>query len=183
MGTATETPLLTFEEFERLPEYAGKQELLKGELIELPPPPTKHARNSIEIFVALRTALSEAHARGEAAELGEVLIETGYHLDRHSWVVPDVSITHPGQREETYLEGAPAIAIEVVSPSNSAQDLDVKTELYFEHGAREVWRFYPKTRHFAIHTGSASQIRVEREAVSTPLLPGFSLTVEQILGK
>lgn len=42
----------------------------------------------------------------------------GYRL-ADSWVQPDVSVTNEGQTVGKYLEGAPAIAIEVVSPSNT----------------------------------------------------------------
>jgi Uma2 family endonuclease len=183
MGTTTETPLLTFEQFERMPEpdQPGKQELVEGELIEVPPPGSKHNRRATKIFQALTAALAAAHARGEAAELGEVFIEMGYKLGIRNWLQPDISISHPGQSERKYLEGAPAIAIEVVSPDDRAADLDRKTDLYFKHGAREVWRLYQSTRRMMIHSGSASQVRVEHEAVTTPLLPGFSLTLREIL--
>jgi Uma2 family endonuclease len=43
VGT-TGSPLLTFKEFERLPDQPRKQELLEGELIELPPAELKHKR-------------------------------------------------------------------------------------------------------------------------------------------
>jgi Uma2 family endonuclease len=182
MGTITEAPLLTFEEFERMPEQAGKRELLEGELIEVPPAQYHHNDRATELFIALRAALSGAHARGQATELGKVFHEMGYLLDAHAWLQPDVSITHAGQMVGKYLEGAPAVAIEVVSPDDRAGDLDSKTDLYFKHGAREVWRLYQKTRRMVIYAGSASQVRVEDESVSTPLLPGFSMTLQEILG-
>lgn len=81
---------------------------------------------------------------------------------------------HP---EGKYLQGAPAIAIEVVSAEDRAEVLGRKTGLYLEHGAREVWRLYPKTRRITIHAGSPSQVWVETETVATPLLPGFSLAL------
>jgi Uma2 family endonuclease len=181
MGTTTETPLLTFEEFERLPDQPGKRELLKGELIEVPPADFVHTRVSYRICKVLDAAVSEAHARGTAAELGEVFPEMGYLLPAAGWVQPDVSATQAGQTTRKYLEGAPAIAIEVVSSSNLAQDVDKKTDLYFEFGAREVWWIYPNTRRAVIHTGTTDQVRIEREAVTTPLLPGFSLKLAEVL--
>jgi Uma2 family endonuclease len=182
MATTSETLLLSFEEFERLQDQPGKQELLEGELIEMPVPEAKHGRSSKRVFKALDDALVDAQSRGEAMDLGEAFFEMGYRLGERSWAIPDVSITHAGQSEGKYMEGAPAIAIEIVSPSNRADALDAKTELYFQHGAREVWHLYPKTRHFVIHVGGASQVRVEPEAVTTPLLPGFSLSLKAILG-
>lgn len=45
-----------------------------------------------------------------------------------------------------WFEGAPTIAIEIVSPYNSAEAIDRKTEAYVEEGAAEVWIVYPATR-------------------------------------
>ena len=108
----TETPLVTTAEFERMPEEPGKQEL-EGDLIAMPPHESSQNRKATEIFLALRAALAAAHARGEAAELGEVFIERGYRLAVRTWVQPDVSISPRGQTGSKYFEGAPAIAIEV----------------------------------------------------------------------
>jgi Uma2 family endonuclease len=176
------TTLLTFEEFERLPDQPGKRELLKGELIELPPAEMKHDRIVRRVFLRLHAALAEAHERGTAQDVGEVCVESGYRLSANAWVIPDVSITHAGQAEDRYLQDSPAIAIEVVSPGNTAEDLDLKTTLYFQHGAREVWHVYQKTRHVEIHIpGSARKIGAD-QVVTTPLVPGFAMPVAEILG-
>jgi len=176
------TTLLTFEEFERMPDQPGKQELLKGELIESPPASYQHNLSSHGIYDQMKVSLAEAHVRGQAAELGRVFLEMGYRL-ADSWVQPDVSVTRAGQTVGNYLEGAPAIAIEIVSPSNSAESLDTKTELYFEFGAREVWRIYPETRHVVIHLAGSARIVREGQAVTTPLVPGFAMSVSGILGE
>jgi Uma2 family endonuclease len=178
MGTITTTNLLTFEEFERLPDQPGKRELLEGELIELPPADLKHNEISHELYHLLFAALQAAHARGEAAELGRVYHEMGYELTRNVYIQPDVSVTHATQRRGRYFQLAPAIAIEVVSPSNSAEQMDAKTELYFRHGAREVWQFYSRTRHVVVHTGSTA--RTECETLATPLIPGLILHLAKI---
>src|SRR5579859_234837 len=157
MGTTTTTARMTFAEFERLPDQPGKRELLEGELIELPPAKSKHNKLAYRICKLLEAAVSAAHSRGEAAELGKAYHEMGYKLSAESYVQPDVSVTHAGQTEEDYFAGAPAIAIEVVSPSNSADEMETKVKLYFRHGALEVWRVYPKTRNVVIHTGAASR--------------------------
>src|SRR5580692_10743280 len=137
MGTVK--TLLTFEEFEQLPDQPGKRELLRGELIELPPPDYKHNKISNRIGDHLKDALRHAHARGEARNLGEAFQEMGYLLPGAGWLQPDVSVTQAGQSVGKYLTGAPAIAIEVISPGNTAKQIDAKAALYFEFGASEVW--------------------------------------------
>jgi Uma2 family endonuclease len=81
------------------------------------------------------------------------------------------------------MTGAPAIAIEVISPSNTAAAIDLKTELYFQHGAREVWRFYPKTRHVTVHEPGKSHDVGRDEILTTPLIPGFTLNVREVFGE
>jgi Uma2 family endonuclease len=48
MGTIT--TLVTFEEFERLPDEPGKLELMNGELIRMPPAETRHVRIALRLY-------------------------------------------------------------------------------------------------------------------------------------
>jgi len=180
MGTVK--TLLTFEEFEQLPDQPGKRELIRGELIEMPPPEYKHNDIADRICDGLKAALRQAHASGEAGEIGRVFPEMGYLLPGAGWLQPDVSVTHAGQRVEKYLIGAPAIAIEVISPSNTAEQIDAKAELYFQFGAREVWRFFPKTKHVMIQVPGSARVIGEDAVITTPLLPGLALSVKEIFG-
>jgi Uma2 family endonuclease len=179
MGT-TRT-MLTFEEFESLPDRPGKQELLRGELIDLPPAELRYKRIAHRIYEQLKSALKQAHARGEARDMGEVYMEMGYRLAGDSWVQPDVSVTHAGQGEGEYFIDAPAITVEVVSPSNSAEDMDTKVDLCFQFGAREVWRVYPKTRHVVVHVRSKAEVVTQHDSLSTPMIPRFAMPIDAVL--
>src|SRR5262252_3533250 len=109
MGTTT---LLTFEEFERLPDSPGKRELLDGEIIEMPPPKLRHSKIQKRIEVRLTPYALDRR-------LGEVYTEAGFKLGERHWVQPDVSLVSPEQDAasdpEGYLEGAPRLAIEAIS--------------------------------------------------------------------
>jgi Uma2 family endonuclease len=178
MDVAT-TGLMTFEEFERLPDEPGKRELLDGEVMEVPPADREHTKFSKLIYHPLVSAVEAAHARGEARELGEVFLEAGYKLGGNRYVQPDVSITHADQMYGKYWNGSPAIAIEVVSDSNIARQMEKKIELYFRHGAREVWRVYRDPLHFVIHFADTSRT-IRQGSVTTPLLPGFELPLASL---
>jgi Uma2 family endonuclease len=181
MGILT-TGLLTFEEFERLPEDPNipyKCELLEGELIQMPPADLEHARFSKFIFLLLLDALEKAHTRGEAAELGEVFHEAGYKLSGRSYVQPDVSITHAAHAHAKYLNGAPAIAVEVISESNTAREMGKKLALYFRYGAREVWHVYRDPLYFVVHFADSSRT-IREGSITTPLLPGFKLPLASL---
>jgi Uma2 family endonuclease len=137
MGATTR---LTVEEFLNLPEAPGKQELLDGELISLPPAKLSHMQIAIRLHLMLMAALTESRAR----------IQTGYRLSR-GWLQPDVSVTWPDQPvDNDWLQGAPMIAIEIVSPANRSEHIDKKTAVYLEEGAAEVWVIYPGTRSMTV---------------------------------
>src|SRR5262244_2144484 len=92
--------LLTFEEFEQLPDKPGKSELLDGELIQLPPAKLRHADLAQNLFLLVLEFVKS----GTFPHLGDVNIHYGYKLGPRSWIQPDVSITHPNQARGRYLE-------------------------------------------------------------------------------
>ena len=171
------TALVTFEEFERFPDEDGKLELLDGEVLRMPPAETRHMRISKRVFVFLLEALRALHSNGQCSNLGEVLIETGYHMG-DTWLIPDVSVTHAGQKETKYLEGAPALAIEVISESNTVRMMQRKIRKYFENGCKEAWVFYPDTAAVQIHRGKTST-EIEGQLTSE-LLPGITIDLASI---
>jgi len=125
---------LTDEQFLSLPDEPGKQELLDGELISLPPAKRVHNRIARRFFELLRTALDDSRA----------FYAEGYRL-RRGWLVPDVSANWPQQVEGEWFEGAPMIAIEIASRGNTDEEIDRKVEAYLAEGAAEVWIVRPKT--------------------------------------
>ena len=132
MGAVT---LLTAEQYLNMPDEPGKHELLDGELISVPPADYHHSNLARLFEDLLRAALPRERVR---------LFE-GYQLKR-GWLIPDVSVTWPDQPVSRWLQGAPMIAIEIVSRGNSAEEIDRKAEAYLEEGAAEVWVVYPERR-------------------------------------
>ncbi len=133
------------------------------------------------LFWLLRAAVRSAHERGQAASLGRVWFHLGYKLGDRSWLKPEVSVTHTVQREGDYMGDAPAIAIEVISSDDTPRTLAIKTELYFDFGARELWRVSRDQGHVVVHVAGAGSPVTIRDLVTTPLLPGFTLNVQEIL--
>ena len=178
-GMGTTTGLMSFAEFERLPddEQGYTLELLDRELIRMPPPKLPHTKIERRLHNLLTVTLARLQDQGQASDLGVVYTEAGYHL-RDSYLIPDVSVTHAAQTEGDYLEGAPAIAIEVISESNRVETMQRKIVRYFEHGAREVWVFHPTIRLVTVHYGERS-IEV-RDTLTTALFPGLAINLAEI---
>ena len=174
----TGTALLTWEQFEQLPDSDGfHRELIEGELQQLPPARLRHSRVAKRAFRAL-FALEE---RG----LGEVLLEAGYKLSLApaTWVQPDVSFVRRDRAvaadEDGYHQGAPNLAVEVVSPSESAPDLQRKVELLLAAGSEAVWVAYPTAKRIVVHLpdGTSYTLGVGDTLDAPYLLPGWKLRV------
>jgi Uma2 family endonuclease len=118
--------------------------------------------------------------------LGKTLGETVFRIDQTKDLQrrPDVAfISHarwPFHRRAPAVsvwDMVPDLAIEVVSPSNSADALQQKTHDYFAAGVRQVWVVYPKQKEVYVYT-SLKQIQVLQvgeELDGGDLLPGFRL--------
>jgi Uma2 family endonuclease len=183
MGTTTQTTVMSLEEFERLDAAPDDLELLKGELIRMPPPQRRHMAICKKLFMLLQAAVDLYRKTTPNPKLGEVYFEMGYRLsgDPRSWLQPDVSLTHPDQPGERYYEGAPLMVFEIVSENDTARQLESKVAEYLADGAAEVWVIYPDTRHAWIHQCSTPVARREIRAIHSELLPGIEILLDAIL--
>lgn len=76
-------------------------------------------------------------------------------------------------------EGAPDLAVEVLSPSNTPTEMNRKLAEYMRYGAGQVWLVDPETRTVAVHTAGGLPRFLEGEDAldGGDLLPGFSTPV------
>jgi Uma2 family endonuclease len=89
-----------------------------------------------------------------AEQLGIVLAaETGFRISRNPDTVraPDVSFVSrervpPDGPPEGYWELAPDLAVAVVSPIDTAAEVQSKVQMWLGSGVRLVWVVYPDTR-------------------------------------
>ena len=176
---ATKT-LLTIEQFDQLPIREGiLYELNEGEVVTMTEPMPRHnwVRDNIARLMGNFV---------EERKLGRVFLETGYQLTPETVRIPDVSFVPADRMREIDLDrriqGAPALAIEVVSPTDLAEELTQKVKQYLAAGAKAVWVFYPKTREVQVfRADGGSFVRREHETLEDPdLLPGFSLDLKSV---
>jgi Uma2 family endonuclease len=138
---ATITDLVSWEAFEKMPDDGMHREILEGELVVLPPPKSRHTLIAHRIAKALRSI--------DDTGRGGVLIEAGYKLSSTppTWIQPDISVltidrVNAAGPDDYFLNG-PELAIEVVSPSETARDLNRKIDLLLAAGTLAVWVIFP----------------------------------------
>ncbi len=110
---------------------------------------------------------------------GETYMKAGYKLGVTTCLQPDVSVTHLDQPFADYFEGAPLLAIEVISESNSAEQMDRKVKTYLSNGGKEVWVVYPKTQCvWVFRAGHADEFR---GSLRSDVVPGLLIDLDQLL--
>ncbi|MGI9072642.1 MAG: Uma2 family endonuclease [Bryobacteraceae bacterium] len=79
-----------------------------------------------------------------------------------------------------WFPGAPMLAVEVVSPSNTAKDMHLKVKQYLEAGALEVWLVYPDTQTVSLYSAERRDPQVFEPGDTFNSLVGQTFRVEDL---
>jgi Uma2 family endonuclease len=171
---------LTAEDLSLLADPEAK-ELVDGEIVPMTPTFFVHGRVAGHLVQALR----DHAARAGAGEV--VTAEVGFITRRNPDRVraPDVAFVAAARLagrdlEHGFFEGAPDLAVEVLSPGDRAAEVQAKAEEYLAAGARLVWVADPAARTVTVYR-HASPPRVLRAGATLDgddLLPGFALGID-----
>ncbi len=179
---STTTKLMTADELWRLPKVDKLYELVEGELITMSPAGYDHGQIG-QNFLLLFHGYVRKHDLG-----GVVGPDTGFVLKRDPDSVrsPDAAFIRkeriPTPRPVKYWEGAPDLAVEVLSPSDSATEMDAKVQEYLDAGATEVIVITPKLKMVKIfrHGQTATVLRSGDILRDLESVPGFQCQVDEI---
>ena len=180
MTAQRSSTIITAEELLRRPDDGFRYELVHGELRQMTPSGYPHG-----VIVVNVTAPLHHHVRTH--RLGQICAaETGFRIGRDPDTVraPDVAFVRharQGEPSEGFYEGAPDLAVEVLSPSDTVFEVEEKVAQWLRSGCSIVWVVNPRQRSVAVHT--AEGVRVLTEAGTLDggdLLPGFVLPVGEI---
>ena len=123
-------------------------------------------------------------------KLGTVTTETLFAL-RHEPLLqrrPDGAFVSRKKMKEHGLlrtsawDVVPDLAVEIVSSTNFADEIDAKLVDYFSAGVRQVWVIYPETRRMYVYE-SLQKVRGHSEddvIDAEPLLPGFTFRLADL---
>ncbi len=92
------------------------------------------------------------------------------------YLTPDQYTRHARVLAEEYIPTVPALCIEVISPSQSADEVDERVQDYLA-GAQMVWRLFPRRRTVTLSTPDRAPqtVRAGETLRGDPVLPGLAL--------
>jgi Uma2 family endonuclease len=180
----TEQDLLRFAEQNEFLRF----EIVDGEMVEMTPIGVLHNIVAGNAYSVLRPFVHNN-------KLGYVFTDNLIYVLHHdpetgvrNMRVPDGSFVRKGRLPKDFdlslpFPGAPYLAIEVMSPSDTADELMSRIRDYFQYGTEQVWVMYPKQRELHQHVRGETVIRVygaEDILTAESLLPGFALVVGEL---
>jgi len=158
-----------------LPDDGRKYELVNGRLVEVPTG-GRHGKITAEVLGRFYTVRSREMSLFDSS--------TGFRTAQGNIRSPDVSVMRnerlpDGKAPVGFIEGAPDLAVEIVSPSETMSELLTKMAEYFESGAQEVWLLFPERKQ--VHRYRAElevEVLNENDTLhGAPLLPDFTVRV------
>ncbi len=137
--------LLTADDLAKQPNDGARYELVKGVLQKMPPAGFEHGICAAEIG-------SRLNVHVKTHKLGYVCgAETGFKIAQNPDTVraPDAAFVSQASIEQQgivrgYWEGAPDLAVEVISPGDTYAEVAEKVEEWLTAGCRMVWVINPR---------------------------------------
>jgi len=163
----------------RLPDSVGDRdvrwELVEGQPVEIVPEAFEHNRVRDNVLMAL---LNYADRKRNGTAVGM----QHFRLSGGTVRRPDISFVRAGRELplDKLPEGAPDLAIEVISPSNTPREIEQRISDYFAAGCKRVWVIHPEHQEVYIHGLAGVTRRHGNEILEdAELLGSFSVRVSE----
>lgn len=140
MSAAPLTRWTTAEQFAADPSLEHGYYLLDGKVIEdMGNAQRTHENVKARLHAELLFRLRDQNI------LSAVLSDSSHQFNDYTVLAPDVSVHMPPRASgKGFFSGSPEIAFEILSPSNTARELDGKARVYWAHGAQAVYIIDPE---------------------------------------
>lgn len=181
VGTEVDTRI-TYEDLRQFPDDGKRYELIHGEVHMAPSPNTKHQLSLLHLSSSLESYLT-------SNRLGVILFAPmDVRLAVDTAVQPDlifISNARAGIILENYIDGAPDLVVEILSPSTTAYDRATKLNLYAEAGVPWVWFLDPQAKAVEMLKLAGKKYRFDsilagHEVLTSSFFPGWQLPLDEL---
>jgi len=160
----------------------GPSELLEGEIIPTSPIGDEHGGIEVKISVLLYTFVS-AHKLGKVRS-GEV----GIYIQRNPDTIRAADVLYISNERyaqktsPSYLDAAPELIVEIMSPNDRWSKVVEKLRDYFAIGVNLVWLVDPKSRSVYAYRAltDVREFAASDDLTADDVLPGFSVKVSEL---
>ena len=177
----TQAKQWTIEDLAALPDDGNLYDVVEGELRRKAPPGWDHG----DVLLALggelrRFVMAHKLGRVSGGDPGHILAR-----DPDTMVGPDIAFIRsdrlPADRRG-WLDLAPDLAVEVISPGDSFSDVMDKADRFLAVGSRLIWLIDPLRKRVLVRAGNRPLVELtERDTLDgADVVPGFEVTVADL---
>ena len=181
----TTTKLVTADDLLAMPGDGYCYELIEGQLVKMAPAGFQHGR-----YAARLCSLLEQHVH--ASQSGTVVTaEAGFRLasDPDTVRAPDVAFVDRSRASETgdeqgFWPGAPDLAVEVVSPSDSYTEVESKALLWLDAGTTAVVVVDPRRQTVTVYRSRSDIVILTEDDILDvhDVVTGWTLPLRELFG-
>ncbi|MEG4484673.1 Uma2 family endonuclease [Microcoleus sp. D2_18a_B4] len=184
--TPADKKIWTDAEFMALNRDGHRYEIVNGELIDMGNSGAKHGYICSILMILLG---GYVHIQKLGAMFDS---STAFKRKSGNKRSPDVSFMAKERLQglddlpDGFLEGAPDLAVEILSPGNTVAEIHDKLVEYFENGARLVWVIHPQEKYVLVYGSSQEPDRLLKSVNSLDgeeIVPGFTLPIAELFQK
>ena len=184
LSTVTpEKKVWTDEEFMALPDEGHRYEIVNGELIDMGNSGALHGYVCSLLLAALIGYIVPK-------KLGVILdSSTAFKMKNGNKRSPDIGFFAKERLQGMtelptgFLEGAPDLAVEVLSPGNTVEEIDSKIAEYFDNGTRLIWVINPSQHYVLVYRSAQEPDRLLKSVDfldGEEVIPGFTFPVANL---
>jgi Uma2 family endonuclease len=184
---------MTTEELLAMPDDGVERWLIRGELREKPLTGCKrlhNVRNRLHGRIMTRVAkFLDNWLDDQPQPRGEILCgEAGCRLRRSPDSTVGIDVAYISAEvaarptETTLIDGIPILAVEILSPNDTQEEIDDKIDEYLRAGVTLVWVINPYRRTVQIYRPNEEPelVNVRQELTAEPHLPGLRVRVADL---
>jgi Uma2 family endonuclease len=182
--TTNETKLISGEELWEMGDI-GPCELVEGRIVLMSPTGAEHGAIESELVYQLKSFV-------RPRKLGRVVTgEVGIYIRRSPDTIRAADVAFFSAEQllsglpKSYVDIAPVLVIEIVSPNDNWKDIRAKLRDYFSIGVRRVWVVEPDTHTVLVFRSATEFVELnERDLLrGEDALEGFELPVAAIFAE
>jgi len=173
----------TDEEFMALPQDGHRYEIVNGELVDMGSSGALHGYLCSTLMIFLGEYV-------RSQKLGVLLdSSTAFKMKNGNRRSPDIAffskerLQGMTQLPTGFLEGAPDLAVEILSPGNTVAEMEGKIEEYFANSSRLVWVISPTQRYILVYHSAQEPerlLKMNDTLDGEMVIPGFKLPVSDL---
>lgn len=178
--------LLTAEDLWEMEDDGCRHELIRGELMSMPPTNDEHSQLLFQLNGLLWSyQRSHPEIRWFTGDPGFILAR-----DPDILLAPDIAAIHVDRLPEGFPRGSffdivPDLVIEILSPSDRIGQVNTKIDAYLAAGVRLVWLINPMLRNVTVHAADEHTYILEGDDTldGGDVLPDFRLPLRELFGE